>query len=355
MRTTSRHATTPLQTSIAETSETRGSSQYTAEQNDVGQPFFTDQAVERKQSLLARSNTSLYAQPDDVGVGYTTVDASEKTAKPLLSPTPSSIEHQASFTDKDEAPPTSPAATKAKPVAWSDLPNKQQLAILTLARLSEPLTQTSLQAYMFYQLRSFDPGLPDSTISSQAGILQGSFTAAQFITAMVWGRIADSDKVGRKRVLLVGLLGTCISCVGFGFSRSFVQAAVFRTLGGALNGNVGVMRTMISEIIKEKKFQSRAFLLLPMCFNIGVIIGPILGGLLSDPVGSYPGVFGAHSIFGGEDGVWWLKHWPYALPNLLSAVFLFMSAMAVILGLEEVIPISVECKSTCRPLTFADT
>jgi hypothetical protein len=37
------------------------------------------------------------------------------------------------------------------------------------------------------------------------------------------------------------------------------------------------MRTMISEIIKEKKFQSRAFLLLPMTFNVGVIIGPILG------------------------------------------------------------------------------
>jgi hypothetical protein len=34
---------------------------------------------------------------------------------------------------------------------------------------------------------------------------------------------------------------------------------------------------MISEIIKEKKYQSRAFLILPMTFNIGVIIGPILG------------------------------------------------------------------------------
>jgi hypothetical protein len=30
---------------------------------------------------------------------------------------------------------------------------------------------------------------------------------------------------------------------------------------------------MISEIIRDKKYQSRAFLLLPMTFNIGVIIG----------------------------------------------------------------------------------
>jgi len=40
------------------------------------------------------------------------------------------------------------------------------------------------------------------------------------------------------------------------------------------------MRTMISEIIKEKKYQSRAFLVLPMTFNIGVIVGPILGNVL---------------------------------------------------------------------------
>ena len=336
MRTTSKHGTALLQASVGKTSEDPTSIHYINRQIDVGQRAFADRSAARQKPLLDSSNTSLYAQPDDIDGGYTTIDASEKTSQSCLGPSTSNIARRTSFIDQDEAPPTPPGPTKAKPVAWADLPNKPQLAILTIARLSEPLTQTSLQAYMFYQLRSFDPSLPDSTVSSQAGILQGSFTAAQFITAMVWGRIADSEKVGRKRVLLIGLFGTCLSCVGFGFSRSFVQAAVFRTLGGALNGNVGVMRTMISEIIKEKKFQSRAFLLLPMCFNIGVIIGPILGGLLADPVGSYPRIFGAQSIFGGEYGVWWLKHWPYALPNLMSAVFLFMSALAVILGLEEV-------------------
>ncbi len=70
--------------------------------------------------------------------------------------------------------------------------------------------------------------------------------------------------------------------------------------------------------------------------RIGVIIGPILGGLLSDPVHSYPGVFGEDSLLGGKSGVYWLKHWPYALPNLMSAVFLFISAMGVVFGLEEV-------------------
>ncbi|KAL1999153.1 hypothetical protein VTN02DRAFT_4962 [Thermoascus thermophilus] len=222
-----------------------------------------------------------------------------------------------------------------KPVTWRSLPRKSQLAILTVARLSEPLTQTSLQAYIFYMLRSFDPSLPDATIAAQAGLLQGGFTAAQFLTAVVWGRLADSAAVGRKRVLLVGLLGTCVSCVGFGFSSGFGPALVFRVLGGVLNSNVGVMRTMIAEIVVEKKYQSRAFLLLPMCFNVGVIVGPILGGILADPVRSYPSLLGPGSLLGGKDGVWWMRRWPYALPNVLSALFILVAAVAVFLGLDE--------------------
>lgn len=122
---------------------------------------------------------------------------------------------------------------------------------------------------MFYQLRWFDPTLPDSVIASQAGVMHSSFTAAQFLTAMMWGHIADSSHFGRKTVLLIGLSGTskflrdiprslcspaCValtnliavvlSCIGFGFSTSFAQALFFRALGGITNGNIGVLRTM---------------------------------------------------------------------------------------------------------------
>jgi hypothetical protein len=178
------------------------------------------------------------------------------------------------------------SAPKEAPVTWSSLPKKGQLAVLTIARLSEPLTERSLAAYLFYQLKFFNPNLPDSTIASQGGMFTAAFAAAQFLTAVWWGRAADTPWIGRKRVLLVGLFGTCVSCLGVGFSTSFAQALFFRACAGCLNGNVGVMRTMISEIIKEKKcvmfscararltkfrYQSRAFLLLPMCFNIGMV------------------------------------------------------------------------------------
>lgn len=72
-----------------------------------------------------------------------------------------------------------------------------------------------------------------------------------------------------------------------------------------------------------------------MCFNIGVIIGPILGGFLAEPITSFPGIFGPGSLVGGKDGVAWMRLWPYALPNLFSAFFISISALGVILGLDE--------------------
>ena len=152
----------------------------------------------------------------------------------------------------DEEPNILPVKEKARQIAWSELPKKGQLAILTLARLSEPLTQQGLQSYMFYQLKSFKlangESPSDSTVASQAGILAAAFTGAQFLTAMMWGRLADSETFGRKKVILIGLLGTTIGSLGFGFSKSFATAVFWRCLGGMLNGNIGVMRTMISEI-----------------------------------------------------------------------------------------------------------
>ncbi|KAL2128050.1 hypothetical protein VTI74DRAFT_9780 [Chaetomium olivicolor] len=70
-----------------------------------------------------------------------------------------------------------------------------------------------------------------------------------------------------------------------------------------------------------------------MTFNVGVIIGPILGGILSDPAGSYPGLFG---------DIEFSRRFPYATPNLVSALFLFCSLLCVWLSLEETLDLRLD-------------
>lgn len=151
--------------------------------------------------------------------------------------------------EKFRAYPTAPAAFierehTAKPreiISWASLPRKDQLAILFLSRFVDFLQVASLQAFVFFQLKHFDDQLSDGEISQQAGLLQGCFTGAQVLTAILWGKVADASWCGRKRVLLIGLAGTAVSCVGYGFSTSFYEAALWRAFGGAINGTVGIV------------------------------------------------------------------------------------------------------------------
>src|ERR1700743_2963028 len=111
--------------------------------------------------------------------------------------------------------------SKHPPSSWAELPHKFQLAMLFAARLSDPLTMSSLRSYMYYQLKYFDPSLSDGAVSAQAGYVTSAFMFAQFLTAIAWGKAADSEYLGRKKVLLIGLLGTGIASIGFGFSQTF--------------------------------------------------------------------------------------------------------------------------------------
>lgn len=65
------------------------------------------------------------------------------------------------------------------------------------------------------------------------------------------------------------------------------------------------------------------------------MIGPILGGVLADPIQSFPQIFGPGSLLGGKNGVHWMRTFPYALPNLVSGIFILISALGIVLGLNE--------------------
>ncbi|KAH8819355.1 major facilitator superfamily domain-containing protein [Xylogone sp. PMI_703] len=220
-------------------------------------------------------------------------------------------------------------------ITWRLLPEKKQLCLLFFTRFVDIFQTVSIQSYVFYYLKSFNKSLPGATISSQAGLLIGSFTGAQLLTTLLWARISDRKGIGRKGVIQVGLFGTALSCLGLGLSRNFNQALACRILGGSLNAIPSIIGVMTSEIVSEKRLQPLAFLLQPMSFGVAAFLGPAIGGLTADPISHYNGLFGPGSLIGGKSGVEWMIKYPFALPNLLSTSLILLSGLCNMIFLKE--------------------
>jgi MFS family permease len=234
-----------------------------------------------------------------------------------------------------------PKAGKPEVVTWMSLPHKSQLFILAICRLSEPLSNTCLLPYLYYLIRSLqtNPDTSPASISRQAGLLVSLFAFSQFATSVPWASVAN--RLGRKPSIVIGLVLSIISNIGFGFSTSITAVMCWRVLAGIGNGNTGVMRTMTAEIVKERKYQSRAFLLLPLVFNSGVVIGLALGGCLADPIVNLPWLFGPAGVWNfskDPEGVAWMRAYPFALPTLFNAVVLLVSLFFGVFFLKETMP-----------------
>jgi len=236
-------------------------------------------------------------------------------------------------------------------VSWSSLPNKSQLLILATCRLSEPLSNTTLLAYIYYLLQHIFSNSSSNTssnaeIARRSGLLVAIFPLAQFITSLPWGWL--SDVYGRKPVIVLGLVISVLANIGFGFSQSFGALMFWRCVSGLANGNTSVMRTMTAEIVKERKYRARAFLLLPLIFNTGRVAAMALGGLLADPVKHLPFLFGDSGIFNtanNSGGVPWTIKYPYALPVVVNSAVITFSLFIAIIGLRETAPCRIECNT----------
>jgi predicted MFS family arabinose efflux permease len=144
---------------------------------------------------------------------------------------------------------------------------------------------------------------------------------------MFWGGL--SDRIGRKPVLLAGCAGTMLSMVMVGFASNIWVALAGRAIGGFLNGNIGVIQTMVAELVTKPEHEPRAYSVMPFVWSIGTIIGPCIGGTFADPVSSFPATFSAGGLFG---------RFPYLLPNLICATMLGVSILAGWLLLDETHP-----------------
>lgn len=122
-------------------------------------------------------------------------------------------------------------------------------------------------------------------------ILVGSFTAAQLLSAPLWGRF--SDRYGRKPALLVGLTAAAIAYVVFAFADSLWLLLLSRIVQGAGGGTVGVIQAYVADAT-EQKDRARALGWLSASTSVGVALGPALGSLALRAGGtSGPGLMAA--------------------------------------------------------------
>lgn len=115
------------------------------------------------------------------------------------------------------------------------------------------------------------------------GFLIAAYPLAQFFGAPVLGTLADG--YGRKKLLILSLMGTLIGYIIFMLGiKTFSVWLLFagRLLDGFTGGNVSVAQSAISDLSDEKS-KARNFGLVGMAFGLGFVIGPYIGGKLSDP------------------------------------------------------------------------
>jgi len=106
-------------------------------------------------------------------------------------------------------------------------------------------------------------------------ILMSAFTAAQLLSAPLWGRF--SDRYGRRPALLVGLTASCIAYVVFAYANSIWLLLLSRIVQGAGGGTVGVIQAYVADSV-EPANRAKALGWLSAATNVGVAIGPAIGG-----------------------------------------------------------------------------
>lgn len=111
----------------------------------------------------------------------------------------------------------------------------------------------------------------------QIGILFGSFSLMQLIFAPVLGRW--SDRIGRRPILLLSILGTAISFLIMGLANTLWMLFLGRLLDGASGGNIPTAQAYIADVTPLEK-RSAAMGIIGAAFGLGFVIGPALGGLL---------------------------------------------------------------------------
>jgi multidrug resistance protein len=126
------------------------------------------------------------------------------------------------------------------------------------------------------------------------GVILASYSAAQLLCAPVLGRI--SDRVGRRPVIMLGLLGSSAGYLIYGFAGSFLMLLVSRLVHGACAATVPTAQAYVADTTPENE-RARGMGMIGAAFGLGFVLGPAIGGVLGHSGLRVPVFFAAALTF----------------------------------------------------------
>ncbi|WP_428909018.1 MFS transporter [Niallia sp. Krafla_26] len=114
---------------------------------------------------------------------------------------------------------------------------------------------------------------------TQLGLLMAVYSLTQLIFAPMWGRI--SDRIGRKPVIMVGILGLTISFFLTGISTELWMLFVARIIGGTLSSaNMPTAMAYVADITSAED-RGKGMGIIGAATGLGFVFGPAIGGIFS--------------------------------------------------------------------------
>ncbi|MHA1930990.1 MAG: MFS transporter [Promethearchaeota archaeon] len=120
------------------------------------------------------------------------------------------------------------------------------------------------------------------------GLIISSNAVMILIFGPIWGKL--SDKYGRKPILMISQAGTGVAFLLLAFSNSLLIILAGRMLDGIFSGQFPIIRAYVSDITTPKTRASQMSKIM-VGYTSGMIVGPLLGGILGTFAWWLPMVF----------------------------------------------------------------
>lgn len=115
-------------------------------------------------------------------------------------------------------------------------------------------------------------------ISTIYGLILASYAAMQFLFSPILGLL--SDRIGRRPILVMSLLGAAIDYTIMAFAPALWVLVVGRLIAGITSASMSVAGAYIADVTEEKH-RAQRFGWMSAAFGIGFIVGPVIGGMMS--------------------------------------------------------------------------